>query len=85
MKTMELKPLRNNVLLRVVDANQHRSGLIIASQASNEADVIAVGNDVKELKVGDTVRFDKGSAVPLECSGLSYLMCRELDVLCVVE
>ncbi len=76
-----IKPLRTNVLLKPTEATQeNKIGIIIASQVSNEAKVVAVGVDVKELRVGDQVRFDQQSAVRMD----SYIMCREADVLCVV-
>lgn len=79
---MNIKPLRNNILIRPSDAQQeNKIGIIIASAVSNEGIVKAVGIDVKELKIGDVVRYDTQSAVKLE----SYLMCREADVLCVIE
>lgn len=77
-----IKPLRSNVVLKPTEQTQEsRIGIIISSSVSNEAQVVAVGHDVKELKVGDTVRFDSKAAVKLD----QYLMCREADVLCVVE
>ena len=79
---MNLKPLRSGVLLKATEAPESSiAGLIIASAISNQATVIAVGPDVKELKVNDIVRYDVQAAVKLE----SYLLCREADVLCVIE
>lgn len=77
-----LRPLRSNVLLKLQAAEESRpSGLIIKSSSDNLAVVIAIGAEVKELKQGDVVRFDKQGAVPVE----GYLMTREADVLCIVE
>jgi co-chaperonin GroES (HSP10) len=77
-----IKPLRSNVVLSPTEhAEEHRIGIIIASSVSNEGRVVAIGQDVKELKLGDIVRYDSQAAVKLD----QYLMCREADVLCVVE
>lgn len=77
-----IKPLRSNVVLSPTEHTQEsRIGIIIASQVSNEGKVVAIGSEVKELKIGDVVRFDQQAAVKLD----SYLMCREADVLCIVE
>lgn len=74
-----MKPLRSNVLLRPTEAPQSSSGLIITASPTNNAVVVAIGSEVKELKVGDTVRYDSG--VKLD----SYIMCREADIFCVIE
>lgn len=77
-----IRPLRNNVLLRASEAPQSSiAGIIIASAISNQAEVIACGQDVKELQPGQVVRYDAASVVKID----SYMMCREADVLCVVE
>lgn len=77
-----IKPLRSNVVLKPTENTQeNKIGIIIATSVSNEGRVVAVGQDVKELKLGDIVRFDQQAAVKLD----SYLMCREADVLCIVE
>ena len=77
-----IRPLRNNVVLKPSESQQeNRIGIIIASAISNEGVVKAVGPDCKELKIGDVVRYDTDSARKLD----SYVMCREQDVLCVIE
>ncbi len=77
-----LKPLRSNVVLKPTENTQEtKIGIIIASSVSNEGRVVAIGSEVKELKVNDVVRFDQQAAVKLD----QYLMCREADVLCVIE
>ncbi len=79
---MNIKPLRNNVILRPSEAQQeNRIGLIIQSSLDNQGTVVAIGPEVKELKLGDLVRYDTQSSRKLE----QYVMCRELDVLCIVE
>ena len=79
---MILKPLRTNIVLSPTEHTQeNKIGIIIANAVSNEGKVVAVGSEVKELKVGDVVRYDAHSAVKLE----QYVMCREADVLCVIE
>lgn len=79
---MTIKPLRNNVLLSPSEAQaENRIGIIIAAQVSDEAIVVACGPEVKELKLGDRIRYDTQSVRKLD----RYLMCREADILCVVE
>ncbi len=79
---MNIKPLRSNVLIKPSDKqSESKIGIIIQSSVSNEGVVMAVGVETKEIKAGDIVRFDRQAAVTLD----SYLMCREADVLCIVE
>ena len=75
-----LKPLHDRVLIMPIEHQTETSfGLIVSNGVTNEGRVIAVGLNVKDVKAGDTVRYS--NAVRMD----SYLLCRELDVLCVVE
>lgn len=77
-----IKPLRANVLIRPSDKQaESKIGIILASVVSNEGTIVAIGSEVKELKLNDIVRYDRQAAVTLD----NYLMCREADVLCVIE
>lgn len=77
-----IKPLRNIVVIRPSEAQQeNKIGLIIQSQSNNEGRVVALGPECKELKLGDVVRYDSSSVKKIE----GYLVCRELDIFCVVE
>lgn len=77
-----IKPLRNGVLIRPSDAqSETKIGIIIQSAIANEGIVKAIGAEVKELKVNDRVRYDIQSVAKVD----SYVLCREADVLCVLE
>ncbi len=77
-----IRPLRSNVLLRASEAPQTSSyGIIITNVGKDEAEVVAIGSEVKEIKIGDVVRYDVASSRKVE----QYIMCREADVLCVIE
>ncbi len=77
-----IKPLRNGVLIKPSDSQQeNKIGIIIQSAVANEGIVKAIGAEVKEVKVGDTVRYDIQSVAKVD----SYVLCREADVLCVLE
>lgn len=77
-----IKPLRSNVLMKSREQAQSTiAGLIISSNVSNEAEIVAVGSETKELHVGDKVRFDSSSTVKID----DLLMCREADILCIIE
>lgn len=79
---MIIKPLRSNVVISPTERTQEsRIGIIISSSVDNEGRVVAIGPEVKEIKLGDVIRYDMQSARKLE----QYVMCREADVLCVIE
>lgn len=79
---MNLRPLRTNIVLQVSEqAVESKIGLIIADSVQNQGIVVAIGKSCKEIKLGDKIRFDPNSAVSLD----NYKMCREEDVLCVIE
>ena len=77
-----IRPLRTNIVITPSEKQQEsRIGIILAAAISNEGVVKAVGPEVKELKIGDVIRYDVDSSRKLD----SYVMCREQDVLCVIE
>lgn len=77
-----LKPLRTNIVVKPVEVSKTNSlGLIIANSIQNQGVVEAIGIDVKQIAVGQTVIYDKTSVVDVN----GQLMCREEDVYCIVE
>jgi chaperonin GroES len=66
-----------------------KSGLYIAAGSAKEdtiAKVLAVGKDVKNIKVGDKVIYKSYSTteVKLEYGGTQYLLVKEEDILATV-
>ena len=47
--------------------------------------VEAIGSEVKEIKVGDTILFDKYSGSKTNINGTEYLIIKEEDILGVLE
>lgn len=83
------KPLGLRVLIeRTQEENKTASGIIIPDNAKEkplQAKVIAVGNEVEEINVGDTVVFAKYSGTELALEGKEYLVLNSDDILGIIE
>lgn len=95
---MNVRPLRDRVLVkRVVPQEQRIGGIIIpdtAKEKPQEAEVIAVGsgrvNDegktiALDVKAGDHVLVGKYSGTEIKLNGEEYLILREDEILGVAE
>jgi len=84
---MNFQPLGDRVLLKVQEVEtKTASGIYIPENASQEkpttAEVVAIGSEVKEVVVGDTViytKFARTSTVTVE--GVEYLVMETSEVL----
>jgi chaperonin GroES len=95
---MKFKPLRDRVLVKYSSEEEKTAGGLFIPDAAKEKPqkgaVIAVGpgrvtDDGKrqalEVKVGDTVLFDKYSGSKIKIDDEEYLIIREEDILGIVE
>jgi chaperonin GroES len=95
---MNVRPLRDRVLLERIEEEEQRVGGIIipdtAKEKPQQAKVVAVGkgrvSDKGEVfpldvKAGDTVLFGKYSGTEIKIAGKEYLIVREEEILGVVE
>ena len=97
---MKFRPLRDNVLIKRVEANEKTStGLYIPSSATKkpqEGNVIAVGPGRKNddgtlvsmtVKTGDMVLFGEysGSGNKVTLDGEEHLIMRESEILAIIE
>ena len=94
---MNIKPLADNVVLKLAEAEETtKSGIVIASTVKEKpqlAEVIAVGpggmingNDVKMyVNVGEKVVFNKFSATEIKLDCQEFLIIRQGDILAVIE
>lgn len=94
---MNLKPLADRVIVKLVEAEETTKGGIILTAAAQEkpevAEVIAVGPgglvDGKEVtmtvKPGDKVITGKYSGTQVKVDGVEYTIVRQNDILAIVE
>ena len=95
---MKFKPLRDRVLVKFsTEEEKTAGGLFIPDSAKEKPQrgtIIAVGSgkitdDGKrqsmDVKVGDTVLFDKYSGSKIRIDDEDYLIIREEDILGIVE
>ena len=94
---MNLKPLADRVVLKMVEAEETTKGGIILTGSAKEkpevAEVIQVGPggnvDGKEVvmtvKAGDKVITSKYSGTQVKIDGVEYTIVRQGDILAIVE
>ena len=82
---VKFKPLHDRVFVRYSEEEEKTAGGIYIPDAAKEkpqrGKVEAIGKDVKEVKVGDEVLFDKYSGSKLVLNGEDYLILKEEDIL----
>jgi chaperonin GroES len=95
---MKFKPLRDRVLVKFsTEEEKTAGGLFIpdsAKEKPQKGTIIAVGSgkitddgkrQAMDVKVGDTVLFDKYSGSKIKIDDEDYLIIREEDILGIVE
>lgn len=94
---MNIRPLSDNVVLKMLEAEETtKSGIILTSKAQEKpemAEVIAVGSggivDGKEIKmevsVGDKVLSSKYAGTPVKVDGVEYTIVHQKDILAIVD
>ncbi|PKL31420.1 molecular chaperone GroES [Candidatus Saccharibacteria bacterium HGW-Saccharibacteria-1] len=83
-----IKPLADRVVaVREVISNKTASGLYLPDNAKEKpvvAKVVAVGPEVKSLKVEDKIVYKEYSTTDLKINNVEYLIVKEEDVLATV-
>lgn len=95
---MNVRPLRDRVLVTRLEEQEQRFGGIIipdtAKEKPQQGKVVAAGSgrvsdkgvvQPLDIQVGDTVLFGKYSGTEIKIAGQDYLILREDEVLGVVE
>lgn len=95
---MNVRPLRDRILVKRVEEQEQRIGGIIipdtAKEKPQQGRVVAVGNGrvndegrviPLDVKSGDTILFGKYAGTEIKLEGEEYLIIREDEVLGVVE
>ena len=88
---MNLQPLADRIVARPVEAETKTASGILLSESAKEkpqlAQVLAVGKDVKEVKVGDRIVHAESeySSNRLKINGEEFIIVKEEDILAVVR
>jgi chaperonin GroES len=86
---MKFKPLKDRVFVKYSDEGEKTAGGIYIPESAKEKPqkgvVEAVGTEVKEIKVGNTILFDKYSGSKVNIDNVEYLIVKEEDILGVIE
>jgi len=86
---MQLHPLADRIVARPIEAEtKTASGILLPDQAKEKtqmAEVLAVGKDVKEVKVGDKIVNNEYGPSRFKQGRDEYLIVKEEDVLAVVK
>ncbi|MGE5238228.1 MAG: co-chaperone GroES [Chloroflexota bacterium] len=87
---MKIKPLKDRVVIKYSEEEMEKtSGGIyvpdVAKEKPQKGQVEAVGSEVKEVKAGNTVLFDKYSGSKIKINDVEYLIIKEEDILGILE
>ena len=95
---MNIRPLRDRVVLKRIEEQEQKVGGIIipdtAKEKPQQGHVVAVGNGrvndegkviPLDVKAGDTVLFGKYSGTEIKLDGVEYLIVREEEILGIIE
>ena len=87
---MKIRPLKDRVVVKYSDETVEKTagGIYVpdvAKEKPQKGSVEAVGVDVKELKKGNTVLFDKYSGSKYKLNDVEYLIIKEEDILGIIE
>ncbi|MBQ3534083.1 MAG: co-chaperone GroES [Clostridia bacterium] len=94
---MNLYPLQDRVVVKLMEAEETTKGGIILTAAAKEkpqvAEVVAVGPGipegdhkvVMEVKVGDKVITSKYAGTEVKMDGVEYTIVKQSDILAIVK
>ena len=86
--SVTIKPLADRVVATREEAQtKTASGLFLPDNAKEKpvvAKVVAVGKDVKEVKVGDHIVYREYAPTELKQNGTEYLIIKEEDILATI-
>jgi len=87
---MKIKPLKDRVVVKFSSEELEKTpgGIYVpdvAKEKPQKGTVIEVGSEVKEVKVGDTVLFDKYAGSKIKIDDFEYLIIKEEEILGIIE
>lgn len=86
---MQVKPLHNNVLIRGIEKDKVTPGGIIIpdtkKERANEGYIISVGEQAKEVQIGDRVLFGKYVSTDVKLENETLMMVKEEDIMGIIS
>jgi chaperonin GroES len=86
---MNLQPLADRIVARSIEAESKTAAGILLPETAKEkpqaGEVLAVGKDVSEVKVGDQILYAKYGPTEVKVDGEELILIKEEDVLAVVK
>ncbi|MBP9477517.1 MAG: co-chaperone GroES [Sebaldella sp.] len=87
---MKIRPLGERVLIKQTKQEEvTKSGIVLPDTVSKEKPIIgevsAIGESIKEIKVGDKVIYEKYAGTEVKDNDVTYLLLEEKNVLAIVE
>ena len=86
---MNFKPLGDRLLVeRVEEVSTTASGIIIPDSAKDkpsQGKVVAIGSEVEEINVGDTIVFGKYAGNEITLDSKEYLIMEQSDALGILS
>ena len=86
---MKIKPLSDNVVIKMTEAEETTvSGIILTGAAKEKpqvAEVVAVGPKAEEVKVGDKVLTNSYAGKEVKMDGETFTVLKEEDIIAIVE
>jgi chaperonin GroES len=86
---MKFKPLKDRVFVRYSEEAEKTAGGIYIPESAKEKPqkgvIEAVGSEVKEIKVGDIILFDKYSGSKINIDNNEYLIIKEEEILGIIQ
>ncbi len=87
---MKIRPLKERVVVKYAEELMEKTagGIYVpdvAKEKPQKGVVEAVGSEVKEVKAGNTVLFDKYSGSKIKIDDVEYLIIKEEDILAILE
>ena len=83
---MKIKPLFDRVLLKTVQEKSKSTILLPESETkSHLSEVVAVGDDVGAINIGDKVLINKFAGSEFDIDNETFILIKECDILAVME
>lgn len=87
---MKIKPLKDRIVVKFSSEEMEKTpgGIYVpdvAKEKPQKGVVVEVGSEVKEVKVGDTVLFDKYAGSKIKVNDVEYLIIKEEEILGIIE